>query len=120
MTTINTFKHATDVRTFLAGEQICVEGEYGDEMYVVQSGTVQVLMSGKQMETVGEGGIVGEMGLISDQPRSATVIADTDCTLVPIDTKRFTFLVQQTPHFALQVMQIMADRLRLMNEAYSV
>jgi CRP/FNR family cyclic AMP-dependent transcriptional regulator len=43
------------------------------------------------------------------------VTAATDCQFVPIDAKRFQFLVQQTPHFALQVMKIMADRLREMN-----
>lgn len=120
MTTINIFKHDMTTRTYMSGEQVFAEGDTGDQMYVVQSGTVQVLMQGKQVELVGVGGIVGEMGLISDQPRSATVIADTDCTLVPIDSKRFTFLVQQTPYFALHVMQIMADRLRLMNQVYSM
>lgn len=116
MTTINIFKHTTDIRHVDEGELIFSEDEYGDVMYVVQSGNVDVLMSGNLIEVVGEGSIIGEMGLISNQPRCATVIAHTDCTLVPIDAKRFEFLVQQTPYFALQVMQIMADRLRLANQ----
>ncbi|HEU5100134.1 MAG TPA: Crp/Fnr family transcriptional regulator [Roseiflexaceae bacterium] len=60
----------------------------------------------------GPGGIVGEMALIDDRPRSATAVAATDCRLVPIDERRFTFLVQQTPMFALAVMRVMAERLR--------
>ena len=81
-------------------------------MYVVIEGEVNVLIRGKVVETVAAGGIVGEMALIDTQPRSATVIAHTDCKLVPIDEKRFTFLVQQTPFFSLQVMRVMANRLR--------
>ena len=50
--------------------------------------------------------------MIDDQPRSAQVIATTDCELVRIDRKRFQFLVQQTPSFALQIMAVLAHRLR--------
>ena len=44
--------------------------------------------------------------------RSATAVAKTDCKLAPINQNRFKFLVQQTPHFALHLMQGMAERLR--------
>jgi CRP-like cAMP-binding protein len=70
------------------------------------------------VETVGEGGIIGEMGLIDRGPRSATAIAKTDCKLVPLNEQRFTFMVQETPNFALQVMRIMADRLRRMDARF--
>jgi len=50
--------------------------------------------------------------LIGVRPRSATVIAKSDRRLAPIDTNRFAFLVQQTPHFAIQVMWTMANRWR--------
>ena len=53
-------------------------------------------------------------------PRSATAITRTDAELVPIDEKRFLFLVQQTPFFALQVMRVMAERLRQAIEAMRV
>jgi CRP-like cAMP-binding protein len=52
------------------------------------------------------------MALIESRPRSATAVARTDWKLVAVSEKRFAFLVQQTPHFALQVMRVMADRLR--------
>jgi CRP-like cAMP-binding protein len=64
------------------------------------------------IETVIEDSILGEMVLIDSKPRSATAVAKTDCTLATINEKRFTLLVQQNPYFALQVMQIMAARLR--------
>jgi CRP-like cAMP-binding protein len=59
------------------------------------------------------------MALLDKEPRSTTAIANTDCRLVPVDQKRFTFLVQQTPYFAIEVMQIMAERLRRLNSMLS-
>lgn len=56
------------------------------------------------------------MALIDRNTRSATAVAKTACKLVPIDEKRFKFLVQQTPNFALQLMRIIAERLRRMDE----
>ena len=55
---------------------------------------------------------MGELGLVEHAPRSATVTALTDCEFLPIDAKRFQFLVQQTPNFSLHVMKVMAERLR--------
>ena len=56
--------------------------------------------------------MLGEMALIDNSPRSATVKAKTDCTLAVINQKRFMTLIQQTPYFAIQVMSVLADRLR--------
>ncbi len=60
--------------------------------------------------------MIGEMALIDHLPRSASARATTDAKLVPIDQRRFLFLVQETPFFAIHVMKVMADRLRRMNE----
>jgi CRP-like cAMP-binding protein len=110
--TIGLFRNATDCEFFSAGQVIFQEGQPGDVMYAVTEGEVDILIHDKVINTVGPGDILGEMALIDTKPRSATAIARTDCKLVPISEKRFTFLVQQTPHFALQVMRVMADRLR--------
>jgi CRP/FNR family transcriptional regulator, cyclic AMP receptor protein len=56
------------------------------------------------------------MALIDQAPRTATAIAKTPCKLAVISEKRFLFMVQTAPHFALQIMKVMADRLRKMNE----
>ena len=81
-------------------------------MYVVRSGQLTVTIGGRTVETVGPGGMVGEMALLDDEPRSATVIAHTDCEIVPVDRNRFLFMVRETPFFALAVMRVMAQRLR--------
>jgi CRP-like cAMP-binding protein len=56
------------------------------------------------------------MALIEREPRTATAVARTECQVVPIDEKRFRFLVQQTPMFALEVLRVMSSRLRKANE----
>lgn len=116
MPTINTFKHETEVVTFSAGQTIFEEGGPGDVMYIVQEGEVNIMIHGQLIETVGAGGIVGEMGLIDSTARSGTAIAKTDCKLVPLDETRFKIYVHNTPFFAIQVMRVMADRLRRMDE----
>jgi CRP/FNR family transcriptional regulator, cyclic AMP receptor protein len=57
------------------------------------------------------------MALIDDEPRSATVVAATDVTVVPISEKQFLFLVRHTPYFALRVMRVLAERLRRQTKA---
>ena len=97
---------------YKAGDTVFKEGEPGDQMYVVLEGEVDIFVHGKVVETVGVDNFLGEMALIDSRPRSATAVAKTDCKLAPINQNRFKFLVQQTPHFALHLMQGMAERLR--------
>ena len=106
-----------DYESFKAGQPIFTEGERGDLMYIVKQGEVDLFVHGKLVETLGPGGILGEMALIDHKPRSATAIARTDCQLVPVSEGRFQFLVQQTPYFSLEVMRVLAHRLRHMDEA---
>jgi CRP-like cAMP-binding protein len=61
--------------------------------------------------------VFGEMVLIDSNPRAAAV-ASTACKLVPVSQKRFLFMVQQTPHFSLQIMKVIAERLRKMDARF--
>jgi CRP-like cAMP-binding protein len=115
MATIDTFKYEQNVVSFPAGETIFEEGQPGNTMYIVQHGEVEVFVRGKLIESVGENGVVGEMALIDTNARSATAIAKTDCMLVPLDEAAFKRHVHYTPLFAVQVMRVMAHRLRQMN-----
>lgn len=108
--------HPLRPERFTVGADIFLEGEHGDRMYVVKEGEVELSVHGKAITTVAKGGIVGEMVLIDKKPRSATARAKTDCELVPIDEERFLALVHQNPGFALEVMRVLVDRLRLMDE----
>jgi len=115
MTSINIFQNEHQFQSFSAGQVIFREGEPGDVMYVVQEGEVDILFEEAHLETLGPGGILGEMALIDTTARSATAVAKTDCKLAAINQTRFKVHVHYTPYFALQVMRVMADRLRRMN-----
>ena len=73
-------------------------------------------MNGNVVEEVGPGSVFGEMALIERAPRVATARAVTSCRMVRVDERRFRFLVQQHPLFALPIMRVMASRLRRMND----
>ncbi len=112
MVTLDMFRNANDARPYPAGEAVFRAGEPGDSMYVVVEGEVRIAVNGRELEVLGPGGVFGEIALIDKGPRSADAIAVTDCRVVPIDENWFKFLVQQTPFFSLQIMRVMADRLR--------
>jgi CRP/FNR family cyclic AMP-dependent transcriptional regulator len=105
-------------RSFKAGEIVFREGDRAEELYIVQSGCVRVERSNRVLETLGPNSIFGEMALIDAAPRNGTAIAAADVTLVPIPEKQFLFLVGETPFFALNVMRVLARRLRMSNDAY--
>jgi CRP/FNR family cyclic AMP-dependent transcriptional regulator len=105
------------VRAFKAGETIFREGDPATELYVVQAGTVHITLGNRLLLKLGVNGIFGEMALIDGEPRSATATAVTEVTLVPVSEKQFLFLVRHTPFFALQLMRVLASRLRTTNVA---
>jgi len=112
VTSFNILKREKDVRSIEAGQAIFTEGQAGDVMYAVVEGEVNIVLNGQVLETIGEGGIFGELALLDERPRSASAIANTNCKVAVIDLKRFSVLIQQTPYFALDVMRVMAERLR--------
>jgi CRP-like cAMP-binding protein len=110
---VELFRNETDVEQFAPSDVIFREGDRGEAMYVVVEGTVELSTnSGRLKEVVGPGDVIGEMALIDHEPRAATARAHTACRLARIPEKRFLFMVRETPHFALQIMRIMAERLR--------
>lgn len=106
------FKNSRRIENYAAGETIFEAEDFGDVMYAIQAGEVDIVINGTVVESLSEGGIFGELGLINNFPRAAAAIARTDCRLVPVDEYHFYYLISETPTFALQVMQVMADRLR--------
>ncbi|HEY5994906.1 MAG TPA: cyclic nucleotide-binding domain-containing protein [Gallionellaceae bacterium] len=107
------FQHETDLLEIGAGHPLFKEGDDMNEtMYVLMAGTADILVNGKVVEAAKPGAILGEMAMVDQGMRSATVVAKSDCKLVVIGRRRFDFLVQQTPNFALGVMRVIANRLR--------
>jgi len=117
MAEIHLFKSSPDTFELEAGAALFSEGDAGDAMFAVIEGDIEVTLGGEVVEQVGPGGIVGELALIDSSPRAATATATVASRIARIDKKHFMFLVQEHPTFALQVMAVMADRLRHANEA---
>jgi CRP/FNR family cyclic AMP-dependent transcriptional regulator len=109
------------LRVFHAGEVVFEENSVGRQMYVVNAGRVHVLRSsnGQQVQigSLGPGDIFGEMALVDDLPRSATVVAaEADTRILEIDHALFIYIVGQQPAFALMVLKAISLRLRTQYE----
>ena len=104
-------------RDFKAGDVIFRQGDPAHELFIVQSGEVEIRLGNRVLETLPQYSIFGEMALIDSAPRSATAIAASDAKLVSVSEKQFLFLISNTPYFALNVMCVMARRLRAANTA---
>jgi CRP-like cAMP-binding protein len=110
------YQNSKDAKDYEAGTTVFAQGEPSDVMYVVLAGELELQRGGRAFETLTAGAIVGEMAMIDKAPRSAAAIAKTNCRLVPVDEKRFEFMVAQTPFFAVHIMRVIVDRLRRTTE----
>jgi CRP/FNR family cyclic AMP-dependent transcriptional regulator len=97
------------------GQVIFSAGDRGRELFIVRTGSVNLQIGDTLLETVEQGGIFGELALVDPAPRSATAVAGPDCTLVLVDAVSFNDLVRKVPGLALEVMMVMARRLRKTN-----
>jgi CRP/FNR family transcriptional regulator, cyclic AMP receptor protein len=109
---IEMFKDAKRTKEFQAGEIIFEAGMPGDFMYVVLEGEVEIFADDKVFNKVPVGEIFGEMALIDNSPRSASARVAVPTKLALVNRFDFTFYVQHSPFFALDIMEIMANRLR--------
>jgi len=118
MATVDMVKRERNTKRFAAGQVIFAEGDKDDNFfYVVEEGEVTIENHKKFLEVIGSGGFFGEMGLINKKPRSATAIAKTDCVLVQVNEGDFYFLIQHAPFFAIEMMQVLAERVRRNTDA---
>jgi len=97
------------------GQVVFSAGERGREMFIVRTGTVDLKIDDSVIETVGQGGVFGELALVDPAPRSATAIAGPGCTLVMVEERSFNDLLRRVPGLGLEIMRVMARRLRRAN-----
>lgn len=110
------FQEARNLVFIQAGVPLFNEGEPGNTMYVLMEGSASVVVAGQVIEVARPGALLGEMALVDSSVRSATVIARSNCRLLPINRTQFDLLVRESPEFARHVMMVIADRLRRMNQ----
>jgi CRP/FNR family cyclic AMP-dependent transcriptional regulator len=98
-------------RTYSADEAIVREGTTGTALYILLTGRARVEQDGKQLGELSTGDFFGELALIEEHPRSATVTAatDTDCLLFP--AWEFTALLEEHPEVALPILRVLIQRL---------
>jgi CRP/FNR family transcriptional regulator len=102
---------------FLDGEIFAREGELGDEMYIIVSGEIRVVTGDEQGPGIElarrrSGDYVGEMAIISNEPRMATLIASGNIRTLCISQKQFEQILRQRPETSLAVMRVLCSRLR--------
>ena len=103
---------SSEDRRVAAGTTIVKEGENGSEFFVILDGTVCVSREGRKVATLGPGSGFGELALLVDAPRNATVVADTDVGLVVVGQHEFEGLLDEAPGFARKMLAGTAHRLR--------
>jgi len=102
-------------RQYAAGTKIFCEGDVARTMYYLRAGSVTIEAEGKVKAVLEEGNLFGELSLIDGSPRSATATTKTVSQISEIDEKTFLELVQDAPYISLDIMRMLADRLREMN-----
>jgi len=100
---------------FKAGDIIFCEFEPGEELYIIKEGKVRItkIQGGKEktIDVIGPGEIFGEMALIDNEKRTATVIAETDVTLIRVDKNNFEYLAKTNVQWAMKLIKIFARRI---------
>ncbi|HYF54070.1 MAG TPA: Crp/Fnr family transcriptional regulator [Salinarimonas sp.] len=104
---------------FAPGQRFFSQGDAADAAYVILSGAARVVLEGAEGEvavaTLGADALVGEMGILADSPRSATVVAAEATVALRIDKGVFLELLAQFPQLAIAVMRELAARLERTN-----
>jgi CRP/FNR family transcriptional regulator, cyclic AMP receptor protein len=96
---------------FRQGKTLIREGELGREFFVLVDGTAEISRKGKPLDTAGPGDFFGEMALLADQPRNATVTTTSAVDALVITARSFRDLIGDNPLIALKVMRAVAERL---------
>ena len=100
-----------------AGKVIFDEGDVGTEMYVIHSGTVELMKNtrrgdGTSFATLEKGDFFGEMSILEDVPRTATARAKTDCELIKINQSTFDEMLRHNSEIAVRMLRKLSRRLR--------
>jgi CRP/FNR family transcriptional regulator, cyclic AMP receptor protein len=105
---IATLADEIDLRT---GKVLTRQGASGREFFVLLEGTVEVVRDGKQIATLGAGDFFGEMALVSNIPRTATVTATSPIRALVVVDRDFRRLLKEDPSVAVKVLGAMAERM---------
>jgi CRP/FNR family transcriptional regulator, cyclic AMP receptor protein len=93
------------------GKVLCRQGQTGHEFFVIVDGKLQVTRTGRRVATLGSGDFVGEIALLTELPRTATVTAETAVRLFVLTRREFHAVLDQNPRVERKVLRALARRL---------
>ena len=108
----------TEICTYPAGHALCHEGAHEDVFYIIAEGFVSISKkmgddgAERVLRLIGRGSMVGEMALIQNAPRAATVRTTTECTVLEMEKQDFESILSHSPHMAMDIIRITLDRIR--------
>jgi CRP-like cAMP-binding protein len=106
---------------YLSGDELFHQDDYGDAAYILLEGEADILVdtphSAIKIATRGKNDIIGEIAILCDVPRTATVVAHGDVETIRVSKDRFFHLVTQCPQVGIEVMRALASKLRGTSQA---
>lgn len=109
---------ASDEVKMTAGSLVVDQGQTGREAFVLLDGTVTVKRNGRKVTTLGPGDVLGEMSLLDHGPRTATVVCDTDCTMLVLEQRHFIGVLDDLPGLGVKLLATLAGRIRDLDRKY--
>jgi CRP/FNR family transcriptional regulator, cyclic AMP receptor protein len=109
---LNTIAQSVDELHVKAGTTLTAQDHVGSEAFILVSGSATVAKNGRKIAKLGPGAIIGEMSLLDRGPRLATVTTDTDSSVLVIDARHFSTILEAAPKMAAKLLANLAARLR--------
>ena len=109
MEAIREFADRIDVE---AGKRLVSEGKFGYEFFVIENGTAEVVRGGEHLADLGPGDFFGEMALLGDTERNASVLAATELTAMVMSERGFRHLARTQPELAERIREACRARMR--------
>ncbi|MCU1344621.1 MAG: cyclic nucleotide-binding protein [Acidimicrobiia bacterium] len=110
---------ASTQMNFEVGQVIAEQGTRGREAFVILSGQATVTRNGRKVAELGPGSVVGELALLDQGPRTATVTVKSDVTALVIGQREFFVVLEEVPALSRKLLSALASRIRdLDRQAY--
>ncbi len=109
-------RNAGSNMTFQRGAILFNEGDILKNVYVVQSGTIEIITHDRVADLCGAGDVLGFMSMIDGGPSTATARVRDAAEVSILDDRKFFFMVDEVPNFALYIMRALAHRIRGLRE----